>query len=280
MYLSFSQKRKILKSFMELSEQVDKYGRTSYKFEGSNERRKTVACEFSYTGNGYVYGANLPDYANMADERGWVSVRDFSSTQLIDIVSKAINSISNYPREVTPQKSAPEQETEFTGFEHRIIRNLIGYKLYELKEKWFWEKQCKGFKSGLYFYQLDTASIPYPFSPNEVFYIGKAVNLPERLRHHFTVDNRKRLVDDERSLEWFYQNYYLSKNYSFNIRLFSLAKSEIDKYELLCIGMFIIKFGAAPLCNSIISREKFKTLYQNISEVDKNTVTKIIEFIT
>jgi len=269
MYLSLSQKREILKSFKELTEHVDKSGRCSYKFEGSNEKRKTVACEFSFTGNGYVYGANLPDYTSMADERGWVNVRDFSSTQLKDIVSKAIESISSYPIQMSSKICTSEQKIEPAGFKHKMIRNLIDYKLYEFKEKEFWEKKCEGFTSGLYFYQLDNASIPYPFSLNEVFYIGKAVNLPERLRWHFTVDNRKRLVDDEQSLEWFYQNYYISKNYSFNIRIFSLPKSAIDELELLCIGMFIIRLGAAPLCNSIISRDKFKTLYKNVNEGHK-----------
>lgn len=91
MYLSLSQKREILKSFPELTESVDNYGRYKYKFEGSKERRNVVAHEFTYTGNGYVYGENLADYKYLTDDRGWVKVRDFTFTQLRDIVRKAID---------------------------------------------------------------------------------------------------------------------------------------------------------------------------------------------
>lgn len=93
MFLSLQQKRKILKSFPELTEYVDKSGRYGYNFEGSKYRRKNVAREFTYTGNGYVYGENLVNYHHLADERGWVNVKNFTATELRDIVRRAIDAL-------------------------------------------------------------------------------------------------------------------------------------------------------------------------------------------
>lgn len=93
MYLSLQQKRQIFKSFPELTEYVDKSGRYGYNFEGSKHKRKNIAREFTHTGNGYVFGENLVDFYQLADERGWVNVRDFTATQLRDIVRRAIDSL-------------------------------------------------------------------------------------------------------------------------------------------------------------------------------------------
>jgi hypothetical protein len=259
MFLSLSQKREILNSFKELTEQVDKNGRYSYRFEDSIDKRKAIAHEFTYTGNGYVYGKNLPDYAKLADARGWVNVRDFSATQLRDIVSKQINSLKDSPllKDSPPSLQQEDEKQEIIKpqtLKHRIIRNLIQYEHKILAKKEFWDSKCSGFSSGIYIYQLENATIPYPFNFNEVFYIGKGINLSERLRWHFTIDNRKRFVNDEKCLEWFYQNYYLSKKYPFNIHIVSLPQIETDNVELLTIGMFALRYGSVPICNSNVSR--------------------------
>jgi hypothetical protein len=295
MYLSQSQKRQIMKSFSELEEKIDSYGRCSYKLKYKDVHRKEIAREFSHTGNGYVYGVDLPDYSKLADSRGWVNIRDFSETKLRDIVTKAINyyggsAISleiNSPRValkeqtfVKPDNTQAGQITNVPSIKHRIIRNIITYKQSDLKQRDFWAKKCEGFESGIYIYQFDNTSIPYPYNFNEVFYIGKAKNLAERLLHHFTVDNRLKLIEGKQCLEWFYQNYYQSKKHSFNIRIFSTSLSEVDQMESLLIGMFALKFGAAPICNSNVSREKFKRNYELASRSIKQLVGNILDLIS
>lgn len=285
MFLSLSQKREILNSFKELTEQVDNNGRYSYKLEDSADKRKVIAREFTHTGNGYVYGMNLPDYSKLTDARGWVNVKDFSATQLKDIVSKQIEYLKDSPSlndlpQPFKQKDEDQHASKPQTLKHRIIRNLIQYEQNVLAKKEFWDSKCSGFNSGIYIYQLENATIPYPFNFNEVFYIGKGINLSERLRWHFTIDNRKKFVDDEQCLEWFYQNYYLSKKHLFNIHIVSLPQSEIDTVELLVIGMFALRHGSVPICNSNVSRSKFKEVYYHSSDTEKEFIKKILDLVS
>lgn len=278
-------------SFSELEEKIDSYGRCSYKLKYNDGHRKVIACEFSHTGNGYVYGVDLPDYTKLTDARGWVNIRDFSETELVDIVSKAINCYGGFSN-ITEPKSHSEiklstfkqepyvNQTNALTLVHRMIRNITNFKQSDLRQKDFWGKKCEGFISGIYIYQFDNTSIPYPFGYNEVFYIGKAKNLVERLLWHFTVDNRKRLIEEEQCLEWFYQNYYQSGKYPFNIRLFNVPISQIDQVELLLIGMFALKFGATPLCNSSVGREKFKEIYVSTPILTKQFISEILNLIS
>lgn len=162
---------------------------------------------------------------------------------------------------------------------HKIIKDLNIHPQKVVSQKEFWRLHCSGFQGGLYFYRLSDINIPYPFNPSGVFYIGKAVDLSERLRWHFTQDNRKKLVKSEPALEWFYQNYYLSKKYSFDIHIISIENDLVDKFENLAIGMFSLRYGAAPLCNSSISREKFKKLFNEVSDEEKQMVFDFIEIV-
>lgn len=99
MFLSFEQKRNIFRSFPELTEKIDKYGRISYFYEGSKQRRKQMARELTHTGNGYGYGGYLPEYRHLTDERGWINIRDFSESELRELISKVIRSFSNSTEE-------------------------------------------------------------------------------------------------------------------------------------------------------------------------------------
>jgi predicted ribonuclease YlaK len=93
-FLTLKQKREIFKSFPELSEQVGKYGKISYKYYGSKRVRKEVARELSHTGNGYVYGAYLPEYKNELDPRGWICIKDYGEKDLRELIRKAIEAYS------------------------------------------------------------------------------------------------------------------------------------------------------------------------------------------
>ena len=92
MYLSFDQKRSILQSYPELIEVPKSNNRYSYFFEDSKQPRKVVARELSPTGNGYVYGAYLKDHSYVIDARGWIRIKDFSESELRELVEKAIQS--------------------------------------------------------------------------------------------------------------------------------------------------------------------------------------------
>jgi len=91
--LSQEHKRDILKSFPELEERQDKLGRYYYYFNGSGSRRKVIAREFTSSGNGYVYGKEIPGYRHLADARGWIKVKDYSEKMLKDIVTKSIETL-------------------------------------------------------------------------------------------------------------------------------------------------------------------------------------------
>jgi len=93
-FLTLEQKREIFKSFPELTEEIDKYGRVKYKYYESAITRKVIACELSHTGNGYVYGAYLPEYKDELDLRSWICIKDYGEKDLRELIRKAIEAYS------------------------------------------------------------------------------------------------------------------------------------------------------------------------------------------
>lgn len=93
-FLTLEQKRNIFKSFPELAEEIDKFGRVSYKYYGSAIKRKIIARELTHTGNGYVYGAYLPEYKDELDPRGWINIKDYGEKDLRELIRKAIEAYS------------------------------------------------------------------------------------------------------------------------------------------------------------------------------------------
>lgn len=113
---------------------------------------------------------------------------------------------------------------------------------------------------GIYVYRAHR-SIAYPFKESCIVYIGKSKNLASRLARHFGTDMKSRLLKDWKTLEWFYQNYYLEK-IPFDI-VWTLCNGErLEDIERLLIGMFSAEHGAMPLCNSSIQRRKLKETYR------------------
>ena len=92
MYLSFDHKRKIFKSFPELTEEIKSNGRVNYVFVNSNQQRKVLARELTYTGNGYVSGQYLANCEYVVDDRGWINIRDFNEKQLVDLIMRGVES--------------------------------------------------------------------------------------------------------------------------------------------------------------------------------------------
>ncbi len=93
-FLTLEQKRKIFKSFSELTEQIGKDGRISYKYYGSRRARKEIARELSHTGNGYIYGAYLPECKDELDPRGWINIKDYGEKDLRELIRKVIEAYS------------------------------------------------------------------------------------------------------------------------------------------------------------------------------------------
>lgn len=93
MYLSFEQKKAIFNSYHELVEKVGKDGRyTGYDFNSKKYRKKEVACQLTHTGNGYIYVGFLPEYKDLADERGFLKIKNMSESELRVIIEKVIES--------------------------------------------------------------------------------------------------------------------------------------------------------------------------------------------
>lgn len=115
-----------------------------------------------------------------------------------------------------------------------------------------------GSGSGVYFYR-PLKSVVYPFGDSRIVYIGKADKLAERFLRHFREDMKTKLVEGEDTLAWFYQNYF-AKGIPTDISIVSCSHPEV--VERLFIGLFAVRFGAAPLCNSSIQRTKFRETYQ------------------
>jgi len=89
---TFEHKKQIFRSFPELTERVGQDGRVSYNFLGSKRRKKQIARELTHTGNGYIYGAYLPEYKSRVDPRGWISIKNCSEKELRELIRKVINS--------------------------------------------------------------------------------------------------------------------------------------------------------------------------------------------
>jgi hypothetical protein len=92
MFLSLRHKRNIFNSFPELTEKISKNGMVGYDYEGSRHRKKEIARELSYTGNGYIYVGYLVAYTHEMDDRGFLNISNFSETELRQIISKVIES--------------------------------------------------------------------------------------------------------------------------------------------------------------------------------------------
>jgi hypothetical protein len=46
----------------------------------------------THTGNGYVYGAYLPEYKDELDPRGWINIKEYGEKDLRELICKVIES--------------------------------------------------------------------------------------------------------------------------------------------------------------------------------------------
>lgn len=104
--LTFEQKLAILDSYPQLERRNVSLGRVNYHFEQSRHEKKTVASHLHPNGNGYVFAGLLRGYES--DDKGLVNIRDYTESELRELLDASITSLSMYIPEVT----APGKEKE------------------------------------------------------------------------------------------------------------------------------------------------------------------------
>ncbi len=92
--LSFEQKQAIFDSFNCLERKEFKDGRVGYNFKDSRLRKKQIACQLAYTGNGYVYVQYIEEYRKKADARGYLNIKHLNANELKILIEKVIESFS------------------------------------------------------------------------------------------------------------------------------------------------------------------------------------------
>jgi hypothetical protein len=96
--LTFEQKLAILDSYPQLERRNVSLGRVNYHFEQSRHEKKTVASHLHPNGNGYVFAGLLRGYES--DDKGLVNIRDYSESELRELLDASITSLSMYIPEV------------------------------------------------------------------------------------------------------------------------------------------------------------------------------------
>ncbi|MEK5024139.1 hypothetical protein [Paenibacillus sp. FSL M7-1046] len=97
--LTFEQKLAILDSYPQLERRNVSLGRVNYHFEQSRHEKKTVASHLHPNGNGYVFAGLLRGYES--DDKGLVNIRDYTESELRELLDASITSLSMYIPEVT-----------------------------------------------------------------------------------------------------------------------------------------------------------------------------------
>lgn len=102
--LSFEQKQKIIESFPELTKKEISLKRINYHFEDSLYDKTIIVEKLHPNGNGFVYVGDLLKYQKEANDKGLVNIREYSETQLREIVEDAIFYLSEDPDQPIMEK--------------------------------------------------------------------------------------------------------------------------------------------------------------------------------
>ncbi|MFD0048675.1 hypothetical protein ACFVHQ_04995 [Actinomycetes bacterium NPDC127524] len=107
--LTFEEKLSIIESFPELERKDVSLGRVNFHYEESVHEKKIVVQHLHPNGNGFVYGGHLPKAA--IDRKGYVNIRDYSESELRDIIKKSIGYLS----ELHEEKEEEDMYTDLEG---------------------------------------------------------------------------------------------------------------------------------------------------------------------
>lgn len=127
--LSFEEKKDIFHLFY-LEEKKMSNGRVNFVYPKSKQKGQVLATQLHSSGNGYVIGKYMPSETiknnrYKVDQRGWISIKNFSKEELITVISHALESmggdqdvIKRYPaNEATSQLPSKQEYHESTAFE-------------------------------------------------------------------------------------------------------------------------------------------------------------------
>jgi hypothetical protein len=106
--LTFEEKLAIIESFPELERKNVSLGRVNFHYEESATDKKNVVYHLHPNGNGFVFAEYVQGYS--PDSKGMVNIRDFSESELRDIIAKSIQSLSGNDAEES-QPAARLEET-------------------------------------------------------------------------------------------------------------------------------------------------------------------------
>jgi hypothetical protein len=98
--LTFEDRLAIIEEFPELSRKDVSLNRVNFHFEDSLYEKTTVVYHLHPNGNGFVYTGSLPEYE--PNQKGLVNIRDFSGTDLRQIIRVSINHLATEVEIVPP----------------------------------------------------------------------------------------------------------------------------------------------------------------------------------
>lgn len=126
--LTFVEKLAIIETFTELERVNVSLGRVNFQYQESVFDKKNVVYHLHPNGNGYVYAGKLSHY--QTDEKGMANIRDFSASQLKQIIRESITSLSAVEK--------PEREQAVMGIreEHWVNEHKEQLMLRNEDETW------------------------------------------------------------------------------------------------------------------------------------------------
>lgn len=97
--LSFKHKQSIFRSYEDLKEKKMSNNRINYEYPKSLQRGKLLATQLNQNGNGYVLGKymdseTIKSKGYKLDSRGWINIKDFSESELCEVIEQAMLSMS------------------------------------------------------------------------------------------------------------------------------------------------------------------------------------------
>jgi hypothetical protein len=111
--LSFEQKIAIIEQFPELERKNVSLGRVNFHYEESAFEKKTVVYHLHPNGNGFVYAAMVPGYADQTDDKGFVNIREFTAEELQELIKQSIRSLTG--------GSMPKNKERWIGSDHQML---------------------------------------------------------------------------------------------------------------------------------------------------------------
>lgn len=123
--LSFEQKQKVIETFPELTKKEISLNRLNYHFEESLHEKTIVVEKLHPNGNGFVYIGDLLKYENEANDKGLVNIRDYDEEKLREILSDAIEYLSE-----DPEQPIIEQWASRDGSEIELVYEKRSWNVY------------------------------------------------------------------------------------------------------------------------------------------------------